>query len=112
MHKVAKAAMATVSDIRSRAEAIRLDAALWAERSGVHDVTIRRLLQRGSGLSQTVQALETALVAEEQALLAHLLRLHPAAAGVGPWGTVSGPPFGGLATPGPLAPAAPAEAAE
>lgn len=64
--------------LRSRREAVRLTVAELARLAGVDKHTIHRIEDAAhSPVSTTLDKIETALVAEERRVLAHLLRLHP-----------------------------------
>jgi len=73
--------MATeISDLATRAEAIRLPLKKWAAEAGVQVSTIRRFTERAEGRTSTLARLRLALVAEEHRILAHLQRIHGSAA--------------------------------
>ena len=67
--------------LADRADRIRLPVTELAARAGLNLHTVHKLFNGAADPRvSTVEAVETALVAEERALLAHLLRLHPQAA--------------------------------
>lgn len=65
-----------IEQIISRAGALRMSFRDLSKASGVEVGTIHRVRQRSGGRSQTLEALQKAVVAEERRLLGHLAALH------------------------------------
>lgn len=63
--------------IRDRCRVVRIPATALAARTGLHEVTVGRILRRGSANTRSVEALSAALLAEERALFDWLAGLHP-----------------------------------
>lgn len=68
--------MPHLEDLEARRQAIRLPIRSLAEAAGLDEHTVGRVLAGRGGLVATVEKLGRAIEAQEQELLAHLMRIH------------------------------------